>query len=393
MRVLYSFPNKIGADRVCYTAWEQVKGLCANGVEVLLMPGAVHRPIPGNPQIEPTLSRGRYRLPYKLLRRSAFYLHDWIVARRLEKLAGQIDLVHCWPSASLETLRTAKRLGIPTVLERPNAHTRFCYETVQQECKRLGVTPHAENSFKANVLKREEAEFAAADFLLCPSNFVADSFLAHGFSETRILRHMYGFDENTFFPDTMRREKQKKFIALFVGVDAVRKGLHLALESWLLSPLIKDGIFMIAGELTPEFKRRFKEDLSDPSVVQLGFRKDVPHLMRKADVLVLPTFEEGSPLVCSEALGAGLVPLTSTVCAGVCQHMENSLIHEVGDVAKLREHFTMLYRNPELLAQLRQGAIRSRYDLTWTAAGKSLATAYAQATDQFRHSAHPSVCG
>ena len=58
MRILYSFANKIGADRICYTAWEQVKGLCAAGADVLVMPGAVHRPIPGNPEIQPTLSAG-----------------------------------------------------------------------------------------------------------------------------------------------------------------------------------------------------------------------------------------------------------------------------------------------------------------------------------------------
>ena len=383
MRILYSFANKIGADRICYTAWEQVKGLCAAGADVLVMPGAVHRPIPGNPEIQPTLSRGKYRLPYKLFGRSAFHLHDWIVARRLEKLAGQIDVVHCWPSGSLETLKTAKRLGIPTVLERPNAHTRFCYEAAAKECERLGVETHPEYRYRPRVLAQEEAEFEAADYLLCPSEFTANSFLAQGFPESKILRHMYGFDENRYFPDTSKREEKKKFIALFVGVDPVRKGLHFALEAWLLSPAIKDGIFMIAGEVSRSFKERFKEDLSDPSVVQLGFRRDVPHLMRQADVLVLPSIEEGFGLVCVDALGCGTVPMVSKACTEVCVHMENALVHEIGDVATLRKQFTMLYQNREILAKLRDGALRSRYDLTWTAAGKRLLDVYKEAIERF----------
>ena len=38
VRVLYSFPQKIGAGRVCYTAWEQVRGLHAAGATVTAFP-------------------------------------------------------------------------------------------------------------------------------------------------------------------------------------------------------------------------------------------------------------------------------------------------------------------------------------------------------------------
>ena len=140
---------------------------------------------------------------------------------------------------------------------------------------------------------------------------------------------------------------------------------------------------MIAGEVSRSFKERFKEDLSDPSVVQLGFRRDVPHLMRQADVLVLPSIEEGFGLVCVDALGCGTVPMVSKACTEVCVHMENALVHEIGDVATLRKQFTMLYQNREILAKLRDGALRSRYDLTWTAAGKRLLDVYKEAIERF----------
>ena len=91
-------------------------------------------------RVQPTLARGGWRIPNKLLRNEAYFaLHDYIVSRRLEALKEQVDIVHTWPLGSLRTLRTAKRLGIPTVLERCNAHTRFAYTVVQQECERLAV--------------------------------------------------------------------------------------------------------------------------------------------------------------------------------------------------------------------------------------------------------------
>ena len=46
VRVLYSFPNKMGADRICYTAWQQVNGLHAAGAKILAFPGSIIRPVP-----------------------------------------------------------------------------------------------------------------------------------------------------------------------------------------------------------------------------------------------------------------------------------------------------------------------------------------------------------
>ena len=378
VRVLYSFPHKLGADRICYTAWQQVRSLAAAGAQVVAMPGVLHRAVPESVVVRTTLSRGKYRIPYKLLGvTNASRLHDHIVARRLEKMVGQIDIVHCWPRGALETLRTAKRLGIPTVLERPNAHTRYCYEVVAKECSRIGMSlPHREYRHDERALRLEESEFAAADRLLCPAAFPEQSFLNLGFPAEKLARHAYGFDDNKYFPDVAPRNPQAKFSALFVGVDPVRKGLHLALEAWISSPAVDNGTFMIAGEISPEFKSRFARELSHPSIAILGHRKDVPELMRHADVLFLPSLEEGSALVCSEAIGSGCVPLVSNACSDACRHMENSLVHQVGDVRTLQEHIAILFSNRELLGRLREGALRSRQELTWTVAGKRLLTVY-----------------
>ena len=45
VRVLYSFPLRLGADRICTTAWYQVDGLAAAGAEVLVFPASISRPV------------------------------------------------------------------------------------------------------------------------------------------------------------------------------------------------------------------------------------------------------------------------------------------------------------------------------------------------------------
>ncbi|MDB6000941.1 MAG: glycosyltransferase family 4 protein, partial [Rhizobacter sp.] len=207
LRVLYSFPHRIGASRICHTAWQQVRGIAAAGASVLACPASVAESLPDSVEVRPTLSAGRWRLPFSLVGdRRAFDLHDRLVAHRLQKLGGRIDVVHAWPLGARRTLDVARRMGIPTVLERPNAHTRFAYRVVQQECERLGIRLPAghEHSYNDAILAAEEREYRLATRLLCPSDFVAMTFIDEGWPRGRLARHQYGFDEQIFYPTAGR---------------------------------------------------------------------------------------------------------------------------------------------------------------------------------------------
>jgi glycosyltransferase involved in cell wall biosynthesis len=305
-------------------------------------------------------------------------LHDRIVARRIEKLQGQIDIIHTWPTGALETLKTAARLGIPAVLERCNAHTGFAMEVVKKECDRLGVTlpPDHEHAYNPEKLRKEEQECRLAGRLLCPSDFVMKTHLDRGYAREHLARHSYGYDEKAYYPSSEPREPKRGLSMLFVGVCAVRKGVHYALEAWLKSPASKDGTFLIAGEFLPAYQEKLASMLAHPSVRMLGHRKDVPELMRKSDILVLPSIEEGSALVTSEARASGCVLLVSEASGAICQHMENALIHSVGDVEALTQHITTLHEDRVLLERLRAESLRTAPEITWTAAGTKLLNVY-----------------
>jgi glycosyltransferase involved in cell wall biosynthesis len=308
----------------------------------------------------------------------AVALHDWIVARRIEKLAGSIDIIHTWPLGALETLKTAAGLGIPTVLERPNANTRFAMEVVQEECDRLGIVlpPDHEHAYNAGKLRKEEQEYRLATRLLCPSDFVVKTFLDKGYPKEQLARHIYGFDEKVYHADSKPRDPKRGLTMLFVGVCAVRKGVHYALEAWLKSPACQDGTFLIAGEFLPDYKEKLASMLSHPSVKVLGHRNDVPELMRQSDILVLPSIEEGFGLVITEAMGSGCVPLASEACTEICSDMKTGLMHKVGDVEALTKHITMLYEDRALLERLRAASLRACPEITWTAAGVRLLDVY-----------------
>jgi glycosyltransferase involved in cell wall biosynthesis len=394
VRVLYSFPHRLGADRICYTAWQQVNGIAHAGADLLVMPGDLIRPVPGGVKVDPTLTWGKLTISYKMLgTMRACALHDRIVARRIEKMADKIDIIHTWALGAEETLKTAARLGIPTVLERPNAHTRFAYDVVQKECERLGVElpPDHEHAYNKKILQKEETEYDLAYRLLCPSDFVVKTFVDEGFPKDRMVRHIYGFDEKVYHPDNKPRENGRGLTMLSVGVCGVRKGQHFALEAWLKSPASKNGTFLIAGEWVPAYRKKFASMLEHSSVKVLNHRNDVPDLMRMSDILVLPTIEEGFGLVCTEAMGSGCVPLVSEACTDICKHMENSLVHKIGDVETLSKHITLLHEDRNLLAKLRNAGLNIVPEITWNAAGDILLKAYREIIDAYRSENKPTV--
>lgn len=378
--VLHSFPHRLGMGRICTTAWYEIDSVTAAGANMLVIAGDSVRPFAQPVVVKKSLSRGRLRIPYRLVGTlRACDWHDRIVARALPRLVGQVDIIHAWPLAARHTIRVAKRLGIPVALERCNAHTRFAYSVVQEECERLGVMlpKDHEHSFNEEILSREEEEYENADGILCPSDFVRKTFIDEGYERRRLIRFFYGVDEAQYFPDPNRHVPTSDGLTMiFVGVCAVRKGLHFALEAWLRSPASETGKFLIAGDFVPAYQAKLAGYLKHPSVRVLGHRTDVPALLRQCDLLTLPSIEEGFGLVCTEAMASGCVPLVSDACTELCQHMKNAMVHKAGDVQALTDHITALHNDRGLLASLKSDGLRATPSVNWCAAGRSLLSAY-----------------
>jgi glycosyltransferase involved in cell wall biosynthesis len=199
-----------------------------------------------------------------------------------------------------------------------------------------------------------------------------------------LARHQYGFDDKVYYPEGQARESKLGLTVLFVGGCAPRKGLHYALKAWSISSARHDGTFLIAGAFVPGYAEKLSPMLSHPSVRVLGHRTDIPELMRSSDVLILPSIEEGSALVCSEARGSGCVLLVSEAAGAVCKHMENALVHRVRDVETLAVHLSMLHEDRALLGRLRTESLGSAREITWSAAGRRLLDVYRETIEAHR---------
>jgi glycosyltransferase involved in cell wall biosynthesis len=121
-------------------------------------------------------------------------------------------------------------------------------------------------------------------------------------------------------------------VALFIGaLGDRRKGFDTVLKAWRIMHARRAGrtpmlVVIGSGTLLSQWRQRVRDAGLDDSIVFLGFRNDVPRLVRAADLLVAPTRYEAYGLGVHEAICCGL-PAVVSADAGVAERYPLSLQH------------------------------------------------------------------
>jgi D-inositol-3-phosphate glycosyltransferase len=386
LRILYSFPDTLGAPGIGVAARHHTEQLARIGHEVHVYCTAVAGPPPVVHSLVTTLTLAGRRVPHRALgRQRAYRYHDRRVAWALRRAAGNIDVAHVWPRATLASAAAAKRMGTRVIREAPNTHTAFAYERVAEETAKLGLTAVAGHSHEGaeEALRLEEREYEAADMVAVLSPYVRQTFLDRGFVPDQLGMHGYGFDPGRFpEPEDVTSKESEGLRAVFVGRCEPRKGLHYALDAWLESGVAERGTFTICGNFYPGYREVLERRLSHPSVNVQGWVDDPGKLMRESDVFLFPSVEEGSAFVTYEAQASGCALVVSDATGARCEHMESGLVHEAGDLPTLVEHLRLVDGDRELLTRLRRNAVASRPNLTWEYSAREIAGLYREVIER-----------
>ena len=383
VRVLYSFPDVVGKAGIGVAAAKNASGLAALGVDLTLVCTSVR---PGTQlagvTVCETLTLAGRRIPHRVLgiNRSYAY-HDRRAARLLAADPRGFDAVHVWPRAVLATAAAATARGVPVLREVPNTHTAHAYEIVASEHAKLGLPVPRDNShaFDADVLELEVREYDVSDVLLVPSDHAAETFRERGFDPATLAVRSYGFEPESFYPDTDRIGREGPLVALFAARCEPRKGLHYALDAWLRSGVAESGRLLVAGEFMPEYEELLRDKLAHASVERIGFVDDLGAVMREADVFLLPSVEEGSALVAYAAQASGCAVLASHAGGARARHGVDGLIHRAGATDELASQLALVNGDRELLGRLQRAGIAAAQEFTWAAAATELVEIYGRA--------------
>ena len=136
---------------------------------------------------------------------------------------------------------------------------------------------------------------------------------------------------------------------LFVGKVTRHKGVHDLIEAarQIDKEYPDNVLFTLAGDVDDEFAGELPENMR---LVGFADQESLDRLYKQANLLVLPSYHEGMPMVILEAMSYGL-PVVSTSVGGIPQmvkHMETGLIIPPGDIKRLKESVIALIRDPGL---------------------------------------------
>jgi glycosyltransferase involved in cell wall biosynthesis len=298
---------------------------------------------------------------------------DRVASRFLRK--GSFDLFHGWSGEALYSLRVAKELGVPSVLEIPTWHRhKGNVVPFRTEAEiRMESAPVPQRWLNRLLISRQQSleEYELADLLLVLSEKAEETFVFAGFPKSKLFRMARGVDVERFKPAAA---PPPVFRALFVGALIKRKGVQLLLEAWKKLNLPRAELWLAGyphSEIAP-----YLVGLPD-SVKILGFNSRVEEVYRQCSIFVFPSECEGSAKATYEAAASGLAQITTRESGDVVVDGVNGILIPPNNGEALCEAIMRLYRNPELALKMgAAGRERAVEQFTWDHFRRRVSEAY-----------------
>ena len=305
---------------------------------------------------------------------------DWVTSRQLA--SGRYDLFHSWSGDCLETLRTARKRGIPSLIEIPTWHRdRGKISRSQRPIKSTSHLPW-HRQWKENLLLDRDRfleEYELANLIVVLSEKAAETFRVQGFTDDKLFYLPRGVDVLRFKPGV----RPPVFRAIFSGALIERKGIHHLLEAWHRLNL-KNAELWLVGTVHDEAKPHLERFCRD-NVKVVGFAREPEKYLSQSTVHVFPSTCEGSAKVTYEAAACGLPQITTREAGDVVNDGVEGIIIQPGDVDALAAAILRLYENPDLVEKMSIAARRRVVEnFTWDHFRSRLLGAYELAMQMSR---------
>ena len=228
------------------------------------------------------------------------------------------DVTHTWSGVSEEWLAQNPSASYRTIA-RGSAHIRAQLELLETEQERTGSKLDKPIAW---TVAREEREYARATKVIVPSRFAERTFLEQGFAADRLACVPFATSAEGFSaaPDVInerinRIRSRARLRVAFVGTVSYRKGMHdLATVIETVPPHRFE--FRLIGPIAPECSALAGRLEGRAALRGKKTQQELRDEYAWADVLVLPSIEDGFAVVLCQATAAGLPFIASTHSGG-----------------------------------------------------------------------------
>lgn len=286
---------------------------------------------------------------------------------------GGASGLYAFAGDGLEQIRAAKRAGLWVAVEQMNAPREVLDELVNRERARF---PDWEEEYgyslryAADFAARERAEWALADIIICPSEFVRDGVRACGGPVGKCVVVPYGVDPGPAPAD--RGARRGPLRVLTAGAVGLRKGSPYVLRA--AEALGEAAEFRLVGPAAaPEAAMRALARVADaPGVLP---RAAMRAQYAWADVFLLPSVCEGSATVVYEALAAGLPAVVTSSAGSVVRDGREGFVTRPGDAAALIAKLRLLAEDRSRARAMGAAARRRAMDFSVERYGERILSA------------------
>lgn len=199
------------------------------------------------------------------------------------------------------------------------------------------------------------------DVIVFLSKTTMNSFVKHGIDRKKCTV-IYNFNTLTLKESDISNSNQnedKTIRLLFVGTIGKRKGFFDLVKA--LERVDKNKYELhVCGEATDEESKELFEKCKNEMKKNLVFHgfvsgEERDYIYKKADIMILPSYGEGLPMVILEAFSAGCAVISTNV--GAIPEIlkdENGTIIEPGDIDALSQAISFYIDNPKKLLEIKK---------------------------------------
>ena len=265
-------------------------------------------------------------------------------------------------------INTAKRLKVTAIhVHDSNALTMALWVMRSLKNVQLVYTRKRNNRIGTGFLKKIKYNSRHIDHILCLSNAVKAVLLPVVRDHSKIQVIYDGIDVDKYNTATdvdhvrkiLNLPSEVKIVGNLAGL-VPQKDIHTFIKAVKEFKGLSDMPvkFVIAGDgpMRDELVAFAKALNVENEIEFLGFRKDVPELLKGFDVFMLSSKTEGLPLVVMESFAAG-TPVVSTDAGGTREAVKNGVngfIVPVDDAQQLAEKTLKVLQDEVLAAQFSQ---------------------------------------
>jgi glycosyltransferase involved in cell wall biosynthesis len=280
--------------------------------------------------------------------------------------------LYAFSGDALEQMQAAKRVGMWTAVEQMIAPRNVVEALIDREKQHFPdwVATSQSNPYAKVFASREKAEWALADAIICPSEFVRKSVIAEGGPAERCILVPYGVDAPVTGSRTERAPGPLR--VLTVGEVGLRKGSPYVVEAARL--VGSAAHFRMAGQ--PAIPRKTMMEISQWVELRgIVPRAQIGEEFHWADVFLLPSICEGSATAVYEALAAGLPVITTENTGSVVRDGIEGFIVDVCNAEAIAHAVEQLSANDGMRAILSANALRRAAEFTVASYGQRLLAA------------------